>query len=160
MKIFVISLIVFFLSVGHAFSATKWIATFYTIKSCKKEGTIGTHTASGERYDENKFTCALRSRKFGLEYKVTNIKNGRSVIVRHNDFGPGHGPKKRGVIIDLTPRAFDVLGGKRGNSWGEIKVKVERIALNRKGGDSVMAGKSKGKKTSKKSSSMKMGKGY
>lgn len=107
--------------------ALEGIATFYTEKSCKKEGTSGTHTASGERYREDKLTCALRSRDFGGLYKVTNLKNGKSVIVRHNDYGPGRKPTARGVIIDLSPKAFDALGGKRGETWGEIKVKVERI---------------------------------
>lgn len=103
------------------------IATFYTVKSCQREGTSGVYTASGERYDEGKLTCALRSRDWGGLYRVTNLANGRSVIVRHNDFGPGRKPTARGVIIDLSPKAFDMLGGKRGETWGEIKVKVERI---------------------------------
>lgn len=84
-------------------------------------------TANGERYDERKMTCALRSRKFGKSYRVTNLANGRSVIVRHNDYGPGKKPAGRGVVIDLSPAAFDALGGKRGENWGEIKVKVEGI---------------------------------
>ena len=103
------------------------VATFYTVKSCQREGTSGVFTASGERYIEGKMTCALRSRDFGGLYRVTNKANGRTVIVRHNDYGPGRKPTARGVIIDLSPGAFDALGGKRGETWGEIKVSVERI---------------------------------
>lgn len=103
------------------------IATFYTVKSCQKEGTSGVYTASGQKYDEGKLTCALRSRDWGGQYKVTNLSNGKSVIVRHNDYGPGRGPTKRGVVIDLSPKAFDALGARRGETWGEIKVKVERL---------------------------------
>ena len=110
-----------------AFGAETGIATFYTVKSCQREGTSGIYTANGERYDEGKLTCALRSRDWGGLYRVTNLANGRSVIVRHNDYGPGKRPTARGVIIDLSPKAFDDLGGKRGETWGEIKVKVERI---------------------------------
>ena len=107
--------------------AREGVATFYTVASCKREGTSGVYTASGERYIEGNLTCALRSRDFGGLYRVTNKANGRSVIVRHNDYGPGKRPTARGVIIDLSPGAFDALGGKRGETWGEIKVSVERI---------------------------------
>ena len=103
------------------------VATFYTVASCKREGTSGVFTASGERYIEGKMTCALRSRDFGGLYRVTNKANGRSVVVRHNDYGPGKGPTKRGVVIDLSPASFDALGGRRGETWGEINVSVERI---------------------------------
>lgn len=107
--------------------AAEGIATFYTVKSCQREGTSGVYTANGERYNEGALTCALRRRDWGGRYRVTNTANGRSVIVRHNDFGPGKGPTKRGVVVDLTPAAFDALGGNRGETWGEIKVKVERL---------------------------------
>lgn len=103
------------------------IATFYTVKSCQREGTSGVYTANGERYNEKALTCALRSRDWGGLYRVTNLANGRTVIVRHNDYGPGKRPTARGVVIDLSPAAFDALGGKRGETWGEIRVTVERI---------------------------------
>lgn len=119
--------IILLLTTTPASAATVGIATFYTVKSCKREGTSGVKTATGERYDESKLTCAIRSRQFGKRYKVTNIANGKSVVVRHNDYGPGKRPTARGVVIDLTPAAFDALGGKRGETWGEIKVSVEEI---------------------------------
>lgn len=102
-------------------------ATFYTVASCQAEGTSGVWTASGEAYDESALTCAVRSREWGTKYRVTNLENGKSVIVRHNDYGPGRKPTARGVVIDLTPRAFDALGGKRGKTWGEMNVHVERM---------------------------------
>ena len=102
------------------------IATWYSVQSTKAEGNTGI-TASGEKLNEASFTAALRSYKFGKRYKVTNLKNGKSIIVKHNDFGPGKKPAKRGVIIDLTPGAFDALGGKRGKFWGEFPVKVEVV---------------------------------
>lgn len=114
-------------STVEAGAATNGIATFYTVKSCQREGTSGVYTANGEKYVESKFTCALRSRDWNGLYRVTNLANGRSVIVRHNDYGPGRKPTARGVVIDLSPAAFDALGGKRGETWGEIKVSVERI---------------------------------
>ncbi len=45
-------------------------------------------TSSGEKYDMNDYTAAHRSLPFGTLVKVTNIKNGRSAIVRINDRGP------------------------------------------------------------------------
>jgi rare lipoprotein A (peptidoglycan hydrolase) len=41
---------------------------------------------------------------------VVNLKTGVSVIVRCNDLGPGKKARKRGVIIDLTPKAWEMLG--------------------------------------------------
>lgn len=109
----------------HA-QADTGIATWYSVQSTKAEGNTGI-TASGERLNEASFTAALRSYQFGKRYKVTNLKNGKSIIVKHNDFGPGKKPAKRGVIIDLTPGAFDALGGKRGKNWGEFPVRVEVV---------------------------------
>jgi len=117
-------MLILFCSTAHA---DEGIATFYTVKSCQREGTSGVFTANGERYIEGNLTCALRRRDWGGMYRVTNLANGKSVIVRHNDYGPGKGPTKRGVVVDLTPAAFDALGGKRGQTWGEIRVSVERI---------------------------------
>ena len=114
-------------STVEAGAATNGIATFYTMKSCQREGTSGVYTANGERYNERALTCALRSRDWNGLYRVTNLANGRTVVVRHNDYGPGRKPTARGVVIDLSPAAFDALGGKRGETWGEIKVSVERI---------------------------------
>lgn len=98
-------------------------ATYYTVKSCQREGTSGVYTASGERYNEKALTCALRSHKFGHSYVVYSLATGRSVIVRHNDYGPGKKPLKRGVIIDLTPRAFKEVCGdlKQGNCQVSIQ---------------------------------------
>lgn len=99
-------------------------ASWYSYKSCIKEGTSGVFTASGERFDENAMTCALPHRNFGGLYKVTNIKNGKSVVVRHTDFGPGRKPRSRGVVVDLSKGAFQKIGTLRD---GIIPVRVEAI---------------------------------
>jgi rare lipoprotein A len=58
-------------------------------------------TASGERFDKHKLTAAHRTLPLGTLVRVTNQKNGKSVIVRINDRGPyGHGR-----IIDLSEAA-------------------------------------------------------
>ena len=66
----------------------------------------GEKTASGERANPRALTAAHRTLPFGTTVKVTNNKNGRSVVVRIND----RGPFKRGRIIDLTPAAAQSLG--------------------------------------------------
>jgi len=103
---------------------TNLTASYYTYQSCRKEGTSGVWTASGERFNENDLTCALRSRDFGGLYRVTNLKNGKSVVVRHNDYGPNKKLHAKGRIIDLSRGAFLRLAPL---SDGVIPVKVERI---------------------------------
>jgi len=59
----------------------------------------GRKTASGEIYNETELTAAHRTLPFGTQVKVTNLKNGKSVVVKVNDRGP-FGKKER--IIDLS----------------------------------------------------------
>jgi rare lipoprotein A len=66
----------------------------------------GGKTASGERVAPGAFTAAHRSLPFGTRVRVTNRRNGRSIIVRIND----RGPFVRGRIIDLSPAAARALG--------------------------------------------------
>jgi putative cell wall-binding protein len=64
-------------------------------------GFHGRSTASGETFDRNALTAAHRSLPFGTRVRVTNLNNGRQVIVRINDRGPYHG----GRVIDLAEAA-------------------------------------------------------
>jgi rare lipoprotein A len=66
---------------------------------------VGKETASGEILDTVTATAAHRSLPLDSFAKVTDLDNGRSVIVKIND----RGPYTRGRIIDLSPRAADVL---------------------------------------------------
>ena len=62
-------------------------------------------TASGERFNKHALTAAHRTLPLGTMVRVTNQRNGRSVIVRINDRGPyGHGR-----IIDLSEAAAKQL---------------------------------------------------
>jgi peptidoglycan lytic transglycosylase len=63
-------------------------------------------TASGESSDAARLTAAHRTLPFGTMVRVTNSRNGSSVIVRIND----RGPLTRGRVIDLTPAAAHQLG--------------------------------------------------
>jgi rare lipoprotein A len=58
----------------------------------------GNRTSSGERFDPAALTCAHRSLPLGTKLRVTNLSNGRSVIVRVND----RGPFTRGRILDVS----------------------------------------------------------
>jgi rare lipoprotein A len=66
----------------------------------------GKRTANGERYNPHGLTAAHRKLKFGTKVKVTNVRNGKSVIVRIND----RGPFIRGRVIDLSLGAAKVIG--------------------------------------------------
>ena len=48
----------------------------------------GRKTANGEMFDPSKLTAAHKTLPFGTMVKVTNVENGKSVIVRINDRGP------------------------------------------------------------------------
>jgi len=77
-------------------------------------------TASGERYNQDAKTAAHRNLPFGTRVKVTNVKNGKSVVVRIND----RGPFIKGRIIDLSKSAFQQIGE---TERGVISVKIEAI---------------------------------
>jgi len=65
----------------------------------------GSITASGEAFSAAKLTAAHRTLPFGTMVRVTNVRNGRTVVVRIND----RGPFTKGLIIDLTPAAAQQL---------------------------------------------------
>lgn len=75
-------------------------------------------TASGEPYKNNANTAAHMTLPFGAMVRVTNLANGKSVVVRVND----RGNFPRGRIIDLSRAAFSSIGNTRS---GLLKVKVE-----------------------------------
>jgi|HubBroStandDraft_3_1064219.scaffolds.fasta_scaffold02241_2 rare lipoprotein A len=66
----------------------------------------GRRTASGERYDMRELTAAHPSLPFGTLVQVTNVENGRQVVVRIND----RGPFKRRRVIDVSYAAARQLG--------------------------------------------------
>jgi rare lipoprotein A len=66
----------------------------------------GKRTANGERFNPHGLTAAHRNLKFGTKVRVTNVRTGKSVVVRIND----RGPFIRGRIIDLSLGAAKVIG--------------------------------------------------
>ncbi|TAL67393.1 MAG: septal ring lytic transglycosylase RlpA family protein [Bacteroidetes bacterium] len=79
--------------------------TFRGIASFYADKFHGNKTSSGEIFDMNGFTAAHRTLPFGTKVKVTNLKNGKSVIVRIND----RGPFKEERIIDLSKAAAETI---------------------------------------------------
>ncbi len=97
-------------------------------------GFHGKTTANGEAYDQNELTAAHRTLQMPSLVRVTNLDNGRAVVLRVND----RGPYSRGRIIDVSSKAADLLGFKK---YGTAKVRVEtlpsesrRIAADAKAG--------------------------
>lgn len=86
------------LALSPAANAQSGLASVYSYN--------GRPTASGERMSSAAMTAAHRSLPFGTQVRVTNERNGRSVVVRIND----RGPFVRGRIIDLAPAAAHALG--------------------------------------------------
>lgn len=66
----------------------------------------GRPTASGERFNPSAMTAAHRTLRFGTRVRVTNSRNGRSVVVRIND----RGPFVKGRSIDLSSGAARAIG--------------------------------------------------
>jgi rare lipoprotein A len=69
-------------------------------------GFEGRRTSDGEVFRENRLTAASRSLPMGSRVRVTNLNNGRSVVVRIND----RGPYVRGRGIDLSKGAARQIG--------------------------------------------------
>ncbi len=80
----------------------------------------GKPTANGETFDRHELTAAHRHLPFNTLVRVTNKKNGRSVVVRINDRGPYTGHR----ILDVSEAAADTLDMKH---TGVVPVKIEII---------------------------------
>ena len=93
-------------------SAEEGVASFYS------DNFQGKKTASGEAYDKNGLTAAHKKLAYGAKVKVTNVANGKSVVVTVNDRMAASNP----AVIDVTRRAAEELGF---ISAGKTKVKLE-----------------------------------
>ena len=81
-------------------------------------GFQGKKTASGETFDTRELTAAHRTLQMPSLVRVTNLENGKSVIVRVND----RGPFARGRVIDVSQRAAELLEFK---NQGTAKVRLD-----------------------------------
>lgn len=110
-----------------AFAVLAFALPFGVAQASVQEGTVSWYggqfqnraTASGERFDLNALTMAHPTLPFGTKVLVTNLRNGRSVVVRVNDRGPFVGHR----IADLSQAAASLLGMmRRGVAWVRIEV--------------------------------------
>ena len=92
------------------------------------------YTANGEIYDMNTLTAAHRTLPLPSIVRVTNLENGRSLVLRVND----RGPFAKNRIIDVSKRASQLLGFQ---TQGTAKVKVEIMAEESKALKAALTGK-------------------
>jgi len=88
------------------------VASYYTVASCGKV------TASGDKLDDARYTCALPKGEFGSYYLVV-AENGSSVVCKLND----RGPHVKGRVIDLSKAAMRRLH----TTAGTVRVQVYKI---------------------------------
>ena len=93
-------------------TAEEGIANFYSHKFQGKK------TAGGAVYDKNKLTASHKTLPYGTKVRVTNLENGKSVVVTVNDRMKPGSP----AVIDVTRRAAQDLGFTK---TGKAKVKLE-----------------------------------
>ncbi len=85
-------------------------------------GFHGEKTSNGEVYDQRGVSAAHKNLPLPSYVKVTNLENGRAIVVRVNDRGPFHGNR----IIDLSEGAAKMLDVVKN---GTAKVKLELIKV-------------------------------
>ncbi|MFU2089031.1 septal ring lytic transglycosylase RlpA family protein [Avibacterium avium] len=86
----------------------------------------GRKTSNGEYYNPNSYTAAHKTLPLNSYALVTNLRNGKKVVVRIND----RGPFVKGRIIDLSRKAANQLGIVHS---GLGKVRVEAMYVDRNG---------------------------
>lgn len=106
-SVFTFILLIGFITFGGAglYSGATWLtgsgkASWYGDKF------HGRLTASGEKYDMNELTAAHKTLPFGTKVKITNQRNGKSVIVEVTD----RGPYVKSRQFDLSKAAFASIG--------------------------------------------------
>ena len=93
-------------------SSQSGIASYYS------KGLDGSKTASGERHHMTEMVAAHKTLPFGTRVKVTNLSNGKEVVVKIND----RGPFVKGRVIDLSYGAFSKI---ENPGKGITKVKLD-----------------------------------
>ena len=93
-------------------------------------GFHGEETASGEIFNQREMVAAHRSLPLGSVVRVTNVENGRRVVVRVIDRGPYGRNYRKGTIIDVSRGAARRLGF---ITDGLVKVRVEVLRLGGEG---------------------------
>lgn len=103
-----------FFAASVLFSQEEGIASYYG------PGFDGKKTASGEIYDQEALTAAHKTLSFGSEVEVTNMANGKTVVVKVND----RGPFVPGRIIDLSMAAARTIGLTPNQGVARVSLKI------------------------------------
>jgi rare lipoprotein A len=104
------------------------LASWYGYETRRKPG--GYMTANGEAFDPEELTAAHKYLPLPTDVRVTNLENGRSVIVRVNDRGPfpcAENPRSGERVIDVSLGAAKQLGF---YGRGIAKVQVETVQVD------------------------------
>ena len=99
-------------ALASAQDAQEGVANFYSDKYQGKK------LASGEHYDKSKLTASHKTLAYGTKVKVTNLDNGKSVVLTIND----RMKKSNPAVIDVSRKAAEDLGFVKA---GKAKVKLE-----------------------------------
>jgi rare lipoprotein A len=115
-RAFLAFLLALFASVGHAACP----GTTTTRASYYGPGFHGRRTASGLVFNQGALTAAHRSWRFGTKVRVTNLRNGRDVVVTITD----RGPYVQGRGLDLSVGAARVIGA---TGAGVVTVRLDPL---------------------------------
>jgi len=85
---------------------------------------IRKRTANNEIFNDREMTCAMWGVPFNQKVRVTNLDNGKSVVVRVNDRGPHKRYVRKGRLIDLSKKAFQEIASLK---KGLIKIQLELL---------------------------------
>lgn len=91
-------------------------------------GFHGERTASGEIFNQRELVAAHRTLPFGTVIRVTNLENGRRVVVRVIDRGPYGRNVRNGAVVDLSYGAARRLGFTKD---GLVRIRLEVIRAPR-----------------------------
>jgi len=134
---------IFFKNLFKSLTIFIFVITFSTITTKTSSGTIDfsciegmaswyaefspgirTTTANMEIFDDDELTCAIWHVPFDTILEVTNLQNGKKVMVRVNDRGPAKRLCRQGRVIDLAKAAFQKIADL---DKGLIKVRIRPI---------------------------------
>ncbi len=122
-KVILSCFILFFIFLSfHSFAEEKNKKVFFGLASWYGGGEpLNDYTANGERFNPYYYTCATREFPFNSRLRVTNLNNGRSIVVRVNDRGPASWLPLR--VVDLTKQAFrEIEDLEKGLTYVQVEV--------------------------------------
>ena len=115
--------VLFCLLIPITVNAQTLTASYYSVESCRREGTSGI-MGNGYPLRDDLLVCASWDFPFNSLLRITNINNGKSVIVYVGDRGPAKKLYRQGRTIDLSVRAFQQIADLRD---GVMEIQVEQL---------------------------------